>query len=424
MPSFAPSAMPSQYPRAPVSGRAELMFRPVSGLLIGVTEQVFLEHTIAFLTQNIPHLESVEVEIERQARHQQNRRSLREEALFVDIHVRANRVVFEFQPFHFETSLVELFDSSEQDFITLLKTTGDPYFENLASVVLPETTAPSTAPSTSPSFSPEVEDEGLSQEYFIAIVAGGTFVVLVLLFLIYRCACSKQGKQLEKDVASKSFFRSSMRQYSNRVPAGISSDIESQQALSSPIAAQSDGQSSYYGGSIMQASTHMDANSYSYSLEPGMEPSVLSGKSNGSASGRPVPMEIPQLELPPNADEAMLQESGIELAPSDLQLTESEQAMLPSNFGKSGESTVNELAKRVVVAPAGKLGIIIDTTVEGPVVHKINAGSALEGKLSPGEIIVAIDDVDTRAMSASAITALMVQTANQQRNLTVASNPN
>jgi C-terminal processing protease CtpA/Prc len=48
----------------------------------------------------------------------------------------------------------------------------------------------------------------------------------------------------------------------------------------------------------------------------------------------------------------------------------------------------------------------------------------LEGQLSPGEIIVAIDGVDTRAMSASAITGLMVKTANKQRNLTVASNPN
>jgi hypothetical protein len=176
----------------------------------------------------------------------------------------------------------------------------------------------------------------------------------------------------------------------------------------------------------MQASTHMDSNSYSYSLEPGIEPSVVSYKSNGSsAQGRPVPMEIPQLDLPANADQAMLlKDNGIELAPSDLQLTVSELAMLPSNITKSCESEFDELATRVVVAPPGKLGIIIDTTVAGPVVHKINPGSALEDQLLPGEIIVAIDDVDTRAMSASAITALMVKTANKQRNLTVASNPN
>jgi hypothetical protein len=74
---------------------------------------------------------------------------------------------------------------------------------------------------------------------------------------------------------------------------------------------------------------------------------------------------------------------------------------------------------RDVVAPAGKLGIVIDTTLEGPVVHKVNPGSPLEGILSPGDLIVAIDDVDTRAMSASSITSLMVKTCNQKRVLKV-----
>jgi hypothetical protein len=400
------------------------MFRPVSGLLIGDTEQVFLEYATAFLAQNIPQVESITLEIERQARQQSNRRSLREEALFVDIRVRASRIIMSDELFNFDTTLMELFESSEQDFIQSLKNTGDPYFEVLTSVILPDTAAPTSAPSTLPSLSPEIDDEGLFQEYLIAIIAGGSFVVFVVLFLIYRCACSHKGKQLETNAPSGVFFRASKRQYSDQVPAGVSSDVESQQALNSPAAAQSDGQSSYYGGSIMQASTHMDGNSYSYSLEPGIEPSVVSGKSNGSAQGRPVPMEIPQLDLRVNADQAMLIDNGIELTPSDLQLTESELAMLPSNLGKSGESEVDELATRVVVAPPGKLGIIIDTTIEGPVVHKINAGSALEGQLLPGEIIVAIDGVNTRAMSASAITGLMVQTANKQRNLTVASNPN
>jgi C-terminal processing protease CtpA/Prc len=79
------------------------------------------------------------------------------------------------------------------------------------------------------------------------------------------------------------------------------------------------------------------------------------------------------------------------------------------------------MVSRTVVAPPGKLGIVIDTTLEGPVVHKVNPQSPLEGSLFPGDIIVAIDDVDTRAMSASAITALMVRTANQRRKLTVLS---
>lgn len=79
------------------------------------------------------------------------------------------------------------------------------------------------------------------------------------------------------------------------------------------------------------------------------------------------------------------------------------------------------MISRTIVAPPGKLGIVIDTTLEGPIVFKINPQSPLEGSLFPGDIIVAIDDVDTRAMSASAITALMVRTANLRRTLTVLS---
>jgi C-terminal processing protease CtpA/Prc len=74
---------------------------------------------------------------------------------------------------------------------------------------------------------------------------------------------------------------------------------------------------------------------------------------------------------------------------------------------------------REVIAPPGKLGIVIDTTIQGPVVHKVNKNSPLQGILFPGDIITAIDATDTRSMTASAITALMVQTANQQRRLTV-----
>lgn len=79
----------------------------------------------------------------------------------------------------------------------------------------------------------------------------------------------------------------------------------------------------------------------------------------------------------------------------------------------------SNMVTREVDAPPGKLGIVIDTTLEGPVIHKVNATSPLDGLLFPGDIIIGIDDIDTRAMSASAITALMVKTANKRRRLKV-----
>jgi PDZ domain-containing secreted protein len=79
------------------------------------------------------------------------------------------------------------------------------------------------------------------------------------------------------------------------------------------------------------------------------------------------------------------------------------------------------LVSRDVIVPAGRLGIVVATTVEGPVVHKVNVNSPLQGFISPGDIIVAIDDFDTRSMTASEITAIMAKTADKERKLTVLS---
>jgi hypothetical protein len=79
------------------------------------------------------------------------------------------------------------------------------------------------------------------------------------------------------------------------------------------------------------------------------------------------------------------------------------------------------MLQRVVYAPAGKLGIIIDTTIEGPIVHKIFPKSPLYGSIFVGDIIIGIDEIDTRAMSANSISDVMVQTANKPRKLTVIS---
>jgi hypothetical protein len=81
----------------------------------------------------------------------------------------------------------------------------------------------------------------------------------------------------------------------------------------------------------------------------------------------------------------------------------------------------NNLVTRTVMAPPGKLGILIDTTGDGKVVHKVNPQSPLEDLIFLGDIIFDIDDVDTRAMLAPDIIALMVRTAHLWRKLIVLS---
>ena len=199
-------------------------------------------------------------------------------------------------------------------------------------------------------------------------------------------------------------------------------------------------------------SSNSHSMSYAYRQEPGIEPTVTGNVvsndrtvSSDQETQNDIPIQdISQVSMPINAkkddvgcsktttekqDHITSDNFGstqIETALGELKLTKSELEILSSNLRSSGddESESNENVgstdrTRTVLAPAGKLGIIIDTTIDGPVVHNVKNGSPLSGNIFPGDIIVAIDGVDTRAMSASDITAIMVKTANQNRILTV-----
>ena len=62
------------------------------------------------------------------------------------------------------------------------------------------------------------------------------------------------------------------------------------------------------------------------------------------------------------------------------------------------------------VAPQGKLGIVISNPSHGlelPIVHRIMSGSALEGMVHKGDLLLSIDEVDCRGMTAAAVSLLM-----------------
>jgi hypothetical protein len=69
--------------------------------------------------------------------------------------------------------------------------------------------------------------------------------------------------------------------------------------------------------------------------------------------------------------------------------------------------------------PPGKLGIIIDTCPEGPVVHSTKDNSPLLGLIFTGDLIVAIDDEDTTGWSAHYLTRLVAQKSKATRKITV-----
>jgi len=75
-----------------------------------------------------------------------------------------------------------------------------------------------------------------------------------------------------------------------------------------------------------------------------------------------------------------------------------------------------------ITAPSGKLGIIIDTCSEGPIVHSIKESSPLEGLIFKGDLVVAVDDEDTREWSAHFLTKLVAKKSRHVRKLSVMRN--
>jgi hypothetical protein len=192
-----------------------------------------------------------------------------------------------------------------------------------------------------------------------------------------------------------------------------------------------------YGSELMGTDNHSDRGdtaagdtmSYTYSLDAGLTDtfegtSTISGNASSSIQHHqhvPVPTSIPHItKSRDNNDDD--DDDGIGLLDDDDELELGSVASSTLVGATGGNARVAEqYITRECWAPPGKLGIVIDTTLEGPVVHKVNPGSPLEGVVWPGDIIIAIDNVDTRAMSASAITQLMIKTAKQRRKLTILS---
>lgn len=73
-----------------------------------------------------------------------------------------------------------------------------------------------------------------------------------------------------------------------------------------------------------------------------------------------------------------------------------------------------------VFAPAGPIGIVVDTSKLGPAVHSLKSTSPMLGLINPGDLIIALDDEDTRNMTAASLTRLMAKKSRQrERKITL-----
>jgi hypothetical protein len=94
----------------------------------------------------------------------------------------------------------------------------------------------------------------------------------------------------------------------------------------------------------------------------------------------------------------------------------------PRNGGVQSDFTVDASSViRECIAPPGKLGVVIDTTRDGPNVQLVKEGSPLENQIFPGDRIISVDSVDTTSMSASNVTKIMASKMDATRKITVSS---
>jgi C-terminal processing protease CtpA/Prc len=90
------------------------------------------------------------------------------------------------------------------------------------------------------------------------------------------------------------------------------------------------------------------------------------------------------------------------------------------SHGRSYDNSTARGGLYDVFAPPGPIGIVVDTTRDGPAVHSLKRTSPMLGLINPGDLIVALDDIDARGMTAATLTQLMARKSNQkERKITL-----
>eukprot|EP00978_Attheya_sp_CCMP212_P031068 scaffold116117_cov52-Attheya_sp.AAC.5 len=485
VPSNRPSAAPSPSPPVPVrsSSRVELM--PVSGLMDGDRAAKFEADTTAFLQDlfqlTVPKIDNIGVSIVQQTfaseeviedTNQQTRNLLRKKeknalpapqmqrrleggSLLVDLVVDGT-----FQPT--ETSrkstdvdmsifLDQFFTVQGVGLVQRLQTVDtqedNDFFGTLTSIKNIRMTSPESTNGSGPDM------------ILIGAVLAGSVAFVALFAAFYMRHRRKKGKNAmaftRDNAVNAGNTRSLAAQDRNRRQVSNNESVEVDSSIGeSQLYTQSMDESEY---SASKSIGKQSSISYAFSLEHGLSttPSsrMLGIQSDSDGAGPSPTPSYDFLDTPNSAIEVGLSppsrhqggrksfdmsdvENKSDLTNPD---TRSETASAVSagsgasglkslfSFGAKSPSSTNldiGKIKRDCYAPPGKLGVVIDTTRSGPVVHAVKAGSSLEGLLFPGDKIIAVDGVDTSEMTASAVTKIMARKMKQERKITVLSDVN
>jgi hypothetical protein len=91
----------------------------------------------------------------------------------------------------------------------------------------------------------------------------------------------------------------------------------------------------------------------------------------------------------------------------------------PTSQGRRSNGGMQAIVCRDCFAPPGKLKIVIHSTKDGPAVHTVKKGSSLEGHIFPGDLIISVDNVDTRSYTAEQVMKMMTTKTRFERKITV-----
>eukprot|EP00557_Chaetoceros_sp_GSL56_P002574 CAMPEP_0176495116 /NCGR_PEP_ID=MMETSP0200_2-20121128/10476_1 /TAXON_ID=947934 /ORGANISM="Chaetoceros sp., Strain GSL56" /LENGTH=498 /DNA_ID=CAMNT_0017892955 /DNA_START=192 /DNA_END=1688 /DNA_ORIENTATION=- len=240
-----------------------------------------------------------------------------------------------------------------------------------------------------------VERKEISMLTIIASAAGGgVFLLVIIVFFIWR---KRKGKAMDDDD-----FRDydPRRMGENRVlPLSDNSTLE-EPRQDGVFRSQNSIQGRGYPGSIVT-----DDPDYMYSQSYyGGEQTVISA-TDGTMGG------------------STLQSSRFSTGGSILGSTGAGQSLFDEQsfeaYRNQGRARKEEIIE--IYAPAGKLGVVIDTPNTGaPILHRIKETCPIADKLRVGDRLIAVDDEDVRSMTAVKVSKLISQkSANPTRKFTI-----
>lgn len=292
-------------------------------------------------------------------------------------------------------------ESDRQKYIQELKATNDRSFRNVNSVMVimdgsPVPEAPTPAPVAGPGDVDGKSGGGINIWLIVGPLIGGVLVVVAFGILIY----SRQQNKRKKAFMSKAYDATRVSKF---VDVNQSDDVST---LGDPFP---------NGGAMFAASPLIKDtadNSVSVMSADYDYARAFGTRGDAPTASTPKSFEADRSQGSGSGRATLSTATGGFAAKMDASLFQDD---------ASFEQQYCEQEERIEVdAPAGKLGVVIDTPVGGvPLVHAIKDTSILADKVRVGDQLVSVDDIDTTQLSAIEVSKLISSRANNPSRVLV-----